>query len=92
MVATGGCLGSGKTTLACFLQQELHKRNIRAKVIHFSHFIKNSKERKLLNGEINPERISWNALYNTLQAIHSKKDKIIKPIIHQLTKKEGKRL
>lgn len=89
IIAIGGCPGVGKSTLARLLQTELNKVKINSVVISLDHYGLSQVERKQFKSELDPRRIRWDKIHETLQSICEGQKKITKPVIDQLTKERG---
>lgn len=89
IVAIGGCPGVGKSTLAHSLQQELSRLGIASLVIGLDHYGISQEARRAFVNELDPRRIQWSLLHETLTDIKSGKVLVTKPVIDQLTKEMG---
>jgi len=89
IIAIGGCPGVGKSTLAHLIQAELAELNTNSVVIGLDHYGLSQSDRKQLSGELDPRRIQWYKIHQTLTSICQGQTEIIKPIINQLTKERG---
>jgi uridine kinase len=89
IVAIGGCPGVGKSTLSQLLQAELSELGIVSVIISLDHYGLSQSERKQFTSELDPRRIQWQKLHNTMTSIGMGEKEIIKPTINQLTKEMG---
>ncbi|MDR3624308.1 MAG: AAA family ATPase [Chlamydiales bacterium] len=86
IIAIGGCPGVGKSTISQILQTELSHLGIVSVILSLDHYGLGQNERKQFASELDPRRIQWNKLHNTLKDICKGNTEIIKPTINQLTK------
>lgn len=89
IVSIAGSAGIGKTTLCNQLKKELLNHNIHACLISLDHYGKTPEERKELIHELDPRRLNWDLLHQTLQDIKNNIPFITKPTVNQLTKERG---
>ncbi len=86
IVAIGGCPGVGKSAIANILQAELDKQTISSLVIRLDHYGLSQEHRKQFSNELDPRRIQWSKIHETMTNIKQCKEKITKPTIDQITK------
>lgn len=89
IIAIGGCPGVGKSTFAKTLQSELKQLGFTSVIIGLDHYGLSQKERKQFKSELDPRRIAWDKLHDTLRSIQKGDTEIVKPVINQLTKEMG---
>lgn len=89
IIAIGGCPGVGKSTMTKLLQIELAELNIVSVIISLDHYGLSQEERKQFAKELDPRRIQWDKIHNTLTSIQKGETQIVKPTIDQLSKKIG---
>lgn len=86
IVAVGGCPGVGKSTISKLLKTELAELGIVSVIVSLDHYGLSQEARKQFTSELDPRRIQWNKLHNTLTSICEGENEIVKPTIDQLTK------
>lgn len=89
IISIGGCPGIGKSTLAGILQKELNNKGITSVILSLDHYGLSQELRKQFTNELDPRRMQWNKLHDTLQTIKAGEKRITKPFIDQQTKKMG---
>lgn len=89
IVSIGGCPGVGKSTIAQLLQTELSEIGIMSVMISLDHYGLSQAERKQFTSELDPRRIQWHKIHETLASIVKGEKEIIKPTINQLTKERS---
>lgn len=89
IIAIGGCPGVGKSTVSQLLQFELSEIGISSAILSLDHYGIGQEERKQFTCEMDPRRIQWHELHNTLISIREGENEIPKPTVNQLTKEIG---
>jgi uridine kinase len=92
MIAIGGCPGVGKSTISQLLQAELSELGVASAIISLDHYGLSLNERKQFASELDPRRIQWNKLHNTLTSICEGENEIIIPTFNQLTTERGQKI
>lgn len=89
IIAIAGCPGVGKSTISKLLQAELLELGIVSAIISQDHYGLSQSERKSFSSELDPRRIQWHKLHDTLINIRNGETEVVKPTINQLTKEMG---
>lgn len=89
IITIGGCPGVGKSTFATLLKDKLSGNDISSLIIHQDHYGISQAERRQFSNELDPRRIKWHQIHETLQSIKNRMRFIKKPVINQLTKEQA---